>query len=289
MNLPGTPAVPRAAAPSSRFFLLGGESQSVKVVLLPGEFLRAEPGTACYHGDGVAAEFVSQPQWWSRLLRGESLVDLIYRNMGREASYVTLAAPFGGKIVCMDLGDEGELLCSRHALLCSLGDFENVYQAPGSLGAPLAGWRRISGRGSLFLHGGGVLMEHHLREGESFCLEPSCLVAVSPSCTLQTDAIGGLGAVLVGALCAGGTVLPMMTVRVSGPGLAIVQTLPSAKLAARLVQSPAAGRARGKDWFQVLLGASVAFSMVLFFSVLFATTVAVMVEENHHRHREEEG
>ena len=111
---------------SGRFFIFGSELQVVQVLLSPGDTVRAEPGTCCYHSANVGVDTVSSSngilQQLTRFLAGESPFVNVYKNNGPGEAYVGISASHPGKIVPLELAEVGPIMCHSDVFMCSIGE-----------------------------------------------------------------------------------------------------------------------------------------------------------------------
>ncbi|EKX43675.1 hypothetical protein GUITHDRAFT_110474 [Guillardia theta CCMP2712] len=87
----------------------------------------------------------------------------------------------------------------------------------------------------------GQIMTKNLAPGEKYILDTDCMLAVSSTVDVSIRRAGGCA-----MMCFGGKGL--FNTEYTGPGLIIFQTLPAAKIAARLAQVTASLRAAERLW-----------------------------------------
>ena len=113
--------------------LIGDDMQIVEVELDPGETVIAEAGAMNYMEDQISFEAKmgdgSQPNQGlfgklldvgKRALTGESIFMTHFTNQGMGKKRVSFAAPYPGKIICVDLQEHNQsILCQKDSFLCA--------------------------------------------------------------------------------------------------------------------------------------------------------------------------
>ena len=159
----------------------GDDMQMVEVELDPGEAVIAEAGAMNYMEDGIGFEAKmgdgSEPDKGlfgklldagSRKLTGESLFMTHFTNRGTGKKRVAFAAPYPGRIVCLDMAKVGgEILCQKDAFLCAalgtnVGIAFNKRLGSGFFGGEGFILQRLRGDGMAFMHAGGTVIERRL-------------------------------------------------------------------------------------------------------------------------------
>jgi uncharacterized protein (TIGR00266 family) len=238
------------------FQIVGDDMQMVIVELDPGETVIAEAGAMNYMEENIVFEAKmgdgSQPDQGlmgkllsagKRAITGESLFITHFTNQGREKRHAAFAAPFPGKIIPMNLSQNGgEILCQKDAFLCAALGTQLDIAFQRRLGAGFFGGegfilQRLRGDGMVFMHGCGTIIERQL-QGESLRLDTGCLVAFEPSVNYDIERAGNLKSMFFG-----GEGLFLATL--SGYGKIWIQSLPFSRLADRIIAH--APRAGGRD------------------------------------------
>jgi uncharacterized protein (TIGR00266 family) len=234
----------------------GDDFQYVRINLQPREAIRAEPGSFMWMENGIEMETSTGGGILSGLKRaigGESFFITTFTNQGARAATVGFAAPYPGKILSLDLA-RGTVLCQRDAYLCSTTDAQVSVAFTKRFGAGLFGGegfilQKITGVGECFLHASGYIIERELAAGETLRVDTGCLVAFEESVDYDIQMIRGVKSWLFGGE---GLFYALMT----GPGKVWLQTLPFARLAARLMAAAGGSREqvlRGPDFLGKLL------------------------------------
>ena len=161
--------------------LIGDDMQIVEVELDPGETVIAEAGAMNYMEDQISFEAKmgdgSQPNQGlfgklldvgKRALTGESIFMTHFTNQGMGKKRVSFAAPYPGKIICVDLQEHNQsILCQKDSFLCAaLGTNVSIaFQkgwVPVSSGEGFI-LQKLSGDGKAFVHAGGTVVRKQLQ------------------------------------------------------------------------------------------------------------------------------
>ena len=233
--------------------LIGDDMQIVEIELDPGETVIAEAGAMNYMEDGIAFEAKmgdgSQPNQGlfgklldvgKRALTGESIFMTHFTNQGVGKKRVSFAAPFPGKIICVDLNElQGNLLCQKDSFLCAAMGTKLSIAFQRKLGAGFFGGegfilQKLSGDGKAFVHAGGTVVRKELN-GETLRVDTGCIVAFDECIQYDVQLAGGLKSMVFG-----GEGLFLATL--SGFGTVWLQSLPFSRLADRVIQcAPSTG------------------------------------------------
>jgi uncharacterized protein (TIGR00266 family) len=234
--------------------IFGDDMQYVEVELDPGEAAIGEAGMMMFMEDGIELETIfgdgSAAQSGllgklmgagKRLLTGESLFTTVYSNQAGGKRRVAFSAPYPGKIVPVDLAQNGgTLICQKDAFLCaakgvSLGIALQRRLGVGFFGGEGFILQKLEGDGMVFFHAGGTLAEKTLAPGESIRVDTGCVAALQPSVDFDIQFIGNVKTAMFGGE---GLFLAHLT----GPGKVWLQSLPFSRLANRvLAAAPQAG------------------------------------------------
>ena len=236
--------------------LIGDDMQIVEVELDPGETVIAEAGAMNYMEEHIEFEAKmgdgSQPNQGifgklldvgKRALTGESIFMTHFTNQGMGKRRVSFAAPYPGKIICVDLPEhQNSILCQKDSFLCAAFGTRVSIAFQKRLGAGFFGGegfilQKLMGNGKAFIHAGGMIVKKQLN-GESLRVDTGCIVAFEESVNYDVEMAGGLKSMVFG-----GEGMFLATLR--GFGTVWLQSLPFSRLADRVLQSaPSAG---GKD------------------------------------------
>ncbi|WP_412068216.1 TIGR00266 family protein [Rubrivirga sp. IMCC43871] len=217
--------------------LIGDDLQIVEIALDPGETVRAEAGAMLYMDADVTMDTGTGGGFMKGLKRriaGESFFITSFTNDGRGVAKAAFSAPYPGKVVPLDLGEQGgSFLCQKDTFLCAASGIEIEVAFTKKMGAGLFGGegfilQRLTGDGLAFCHAGGTVIERDLAAGEVLRVDTGCLVAFAESVDYDIEFQGGFKNALFGGE-------GLFLARVEGPGLVFLQSLPFSRLADRIV------------------------------------------------------
>lgn len=222
------------------FHVVGDVMQAVVIPLSDGQEVQAEPGALLYMAGDVDMDSSMRGGLWGgfkRMVAGESLFISRFRCRGQ--GQVAFAAPYPGKLRRLELVSGEVWLCQRDSFLCATGGIEVGIAFTKRFGAGLFGGEgfileRIWGEGTVFIHGGGNFLEFDLLPGQTLRVDTGCIVAFQESVRYDIQFVGGFRNALFGGE---GLFLANLT----GPGKAILQTLPFSRLAGRITGSTTEG------------------------------------------------
>ena len=163
--------------------IYGEELQFVEVELDPQETVIGEPGGFMMMEDGIEMQTIfgdgSQQQGTSmldrlmnagkRVLVGENLFMTAFTNVGQGKKKVSFAAPYTGKIICLDLQQlGGSIIAQKDAFLCAAKGVSIGIAFQRRLGTGIFGgegfiMEKLDGDGLAFVHAGGYIMEKELK------------------------------------------------------------------------------------------------------------------------------
>ena len=239
--------------------LIGDDMQIVEVELDPGETVIAEAGAMNYMEEHIEFEAKmgdgSQPNQGifgklldvgKRALTGESIFMTHFTNQGMGKRRVSFAAPYPGKIICVDLPEhQNSILCQKDSFLCAALGTQVSIAFQKRLGAGFFGGegfilQKLMGNGKAFIHAGGTIVKKQLN-GESLRVDTGCIVAFEESVNYDVEMAGGLKSMVFG-----GEGMFLATLR--GFGTVWLQSLPFSRLADRVLKSApsAGGKTKGK-------------------------------------------
>jgi len=218
------------------FQIFGDDLQLVEVTLDPNEGIRAEAGTMTYMESGIQMQTSTGGgilKGLKRAVTGESFFITTFLNQGPQKSSVAFAAPYPGKVIPIDLSNEGgKFICQKDSFLCAAQGIEIEIAFTKRLGAGLFGGegfilQRLEGDGLAFVHAGGTVIEKNLAQGESIRVDTGCIVGFSPSVDYDINFVGGFRNALFGGE-------GLFIANLTGPGKIFLQSLPFSRLADRL-------------------------------------------------------
>jgi len=233
--------------------IMGDDMQVVEVELDPGESVVAEAGAMNYMDDGISFEakmgdgsrpndgvFGKLLSAGKRVITGESIFMTHFSNTGRGKKRVAFAAPYPGKIIPIDMADNGgELICQKDAFLCAALGTRIDIAFTKRLGAGFFGGegfilQRLQGDGMAFIHVGGTVVKKELNN-EIIRVDTGCIAAFTPGISYNIERAGGLKSMFFG-----GEGFFLATLR--GTGTVLLQSLPFSRMADRILQhAPSSG------------------------------------------------
>ncbi|MGA1101884.1 MAG: TIGR00266 family protein [Opitutales bacterium] len=233
--------------------LIGDDMQIVEVELDPGETVIAEAGAMNYMEDQISFEAKmgdgSKPHQGlfgklldvgKRALTGESIFMTHFTNQGMGKKRVSFAAPYPGKIICIDLKDHNQsILCQKDSFLCAALGTNVSIAFQRKLGTGFFGGegfilQKLSGDGKAFVHAGGTIVRKEL-QGETLRVDTGCIVAFEESINYDVQMAGGLKSMIFGGE-------GLFLASLSGFGTVWLQSLPFSRLADRVLQhAPSVG------------------------------------------------
>ena len=162
--------------------------QFVEVELDPQETVVGEPGGFMMMEDGIEMQTIfgdgSQQQNSSildrlmnagkRVLVGENLFMTAFTNMGHGKKKVSFAAPYTGKIICLDLQTlGGSIIAQKDAFLCAAKGVSIGIAFQRRLGTGVFGgegfiMEKLDGDGLAFVHAGGYIIGKRIESRVKF-------------------------------------------------------------------------------------------------------------------------
>jgi uncharacterized protein (TIGR00266 family) len=231
-----------AAAPLD-YEIHGDNLQVARVRLKAGQEVYAEAGKMLYKTPAIQwetrmqGEGLGQKIWGAvkRKLMGESLFMTYFRAMAD--GEVGFAGNYPGRIQPFELAAGQTVLVQRDSFLFAQTTVSLNIALVKRLGSGFFGGEgfileKLTGPGSVFIHGGGDFIEFTLRPGEVLQVDTGCIVAFDESVQYDIQFVGGIKTAIFGGE---GLFLATLT----GPGRVIVQSMTLEKLRREL--APATG------------------------------------------------
>ena len=237
--------------------IFGDDMQIVEVELDPEEVVIAEAGAMNYMEDGIVFEtkmgdgssandglLDSIFNMGKRVLTGESIFMTHFTNRSEAKRRVAFAAPYPGRIIAIDMAQEGqELICQKDAFLCAALGTSIDIAFHKRLGAGFFGGegfilQRLRGDGKAFIHVGGTVIKRQLNN-ETLRVDTGCIAAFTPGIDYDIERAGGLKSMIFG-----GEGLFLATLR--GTGTVYLQSLPFSRLAERVLKAAVPGGSKGE-------------------------------------------
>lgn len=238
--------------------LIGDDLQGVIITLDPGEGVIAEAGAMLYMEDGIEMATTLDPNnqgggllgkllgAGKRILTGESFFITMFGNSATRRRDVAFAAPVPGKIRALDLREwGGEVIAQKDSFLCAARGVSLDIAFTRRLGVGFFGGegfilQRLTGDGLVFVHACGALIEKTLAPGEQLRVDTGCLVAMQNSVDYDIRTVPGLKNALFGGE-------GIFFVNLTGPGKVILQTLPFARMADKIIAASRLGSGQRRD------------------------------------------
>ena len=240
----------------------GQELQFVEIELDPGESAVAEAGSMVWkdavigmttifgdgsqkQGGGFLDKLVGAGK---RLITGESLFTTVFTHDGTGGkARVAFGAPVPGIILPIKLSDVGgTLICQKDSFLAAAKGVAIGIQFQSKAMTGLFGgegfiMQKLTGDGWVFVQMGGTLIERTLAPGEQLHIDTGCVAAYTPSVDFDLVRAGNVKSMIFGGE---GAFFASMT----GPGKVWIQSMPFARLAARVVAASGitGGQSRGE-------------------------------------------
>ena len=251
VGLGGTAAAPQAAPPvlgPLDYTIHGDNLQVARVRLQPGQEVFAEAGKMVYKTPSVSWETRMSGQslgekiWGAvkRKLMGESLFMTYFR--AASPGEVGFAGSYPGRIQAFDLAPGQSVLVQRDSFLFAQSTVQLNVALVKKLGVGFFGGEgfileKLTGPGTVFIHGGGDFIEFTLGAGEVLQVDTGCVVGFDESVEYDIQMAGGIKTAIFG-----GEGLFLATLR--GPGRVIVQSMTLEKMRRELAPMRSGGDER---------------------------------------------
>ena len=230
------------------YTIQGDNLQVARLKLKPGQEVFAEAGKMVYKTANV--------DWESRMSGqslGDKLLGALKRSFMGELLFLTyfrsrglgevgFAGDYPGRIQVFDLKPGQSVLVQRDAFVCAQTGVQLNIALVKKIGAGLFGGEgfileKLTGPGTVFIHGGGDFVEFELQPGEVLQVDTGCIVAFDESVTYDIQLAGGIKTAIFGGE---GLFLATLT----GPGRVIIQSMTLQKLRRELTPSRSGGDER---------------------------------------------
>ena len=239
-----------AAPPEPLDYTIYGDNlQVARVRLKPGQELYAEAGKMVYKTASV--------EWETRMSGksvGDKIMGALKRKLTGESLFLThfhcaqdgevgFAGNYPGRIQALDLAPGQSVLVQRDSFLCARTGVELSIALVKKIGAGLFGGegfilQKLTGPGTVFIHGGGDFLEFSLNAGEVMQVDTGCIVGFDESVGYDIQFVGRIKTAIFGGE---GLFLATLT----GPGRLIVQSMTLEKLRRELNPRRKGGDERG--------------------------------------------
>jgi len=240
-------AVPVVVQPLD-YTIQGDNLQVARVKLKPGQEVYAEAGKMIYKTANVqwetrmSGETLGDKIWGAvkRKLMGESLFMTYFR--ASTDGEVGFAGGYPGRIQVFELAAGQSVMVQRDGFLFAETTVQLNVALVKKLGAGFFGGEgfileRLTGPGTVFVHGGGDFVEFTLKPAEVLQVDTGCIVAFDEGVNYDIQLAGGIRTAIFGGE---GLFLATLT----GPGRVIVQSMTLQKMRRELAPARTGGDER---------------------------------------------
>jgi uncharacterized protein (TIGR00266 family) len=239
-----------AAAPAPLDYTIHGDNlQVARIRMTPGQEIYAEAGKMVYKHASVTwesrmtGESLGEKIWGAlkRKLSGESLFLTYFRT--QTGGEVGFAGDYPGRLQSFDLKAGQSIMVQRDSFICAQSSVTLNIAFVKKIGGGLFGGEgfileKLTGPGTVFIHGGGDFVEFTLGQGEVLQVDTGCVVGFDESVDYDVQFAGGIKTALFGGE---GLFLTTLT----GPGRVLVQSMTLEKLRRELSPRRGGGDERG--------------------------------------------
>ncbi len=228
--------------------IFGDDMQVVEIELDRGETVIAEAGAMSWMDENISFEAKmgdgTEVQggftnaifgMGKRLLTGESLFLTHFTSRGDGKRKVAFGAPYPGKIIPIDLAENGgSIICQKDSFLCAAFGTKVDIKFNKKLGSGFFGGegfilQHLKGDGLAFVHACGTIVKKELK-GETLRVDTGCVVAFDEGIDFDIEMVKGLKSMFFG-----GEGMFLATLR--GHGTVYLQSLPFSRLADRVIKT----------------------------------------------------
>ena len=227
----------------------GDNLQVVRIKLQPGQELFAEAGKMLYKTPSIQWETrmsggsIGEKLWGAvkRKVMGESLFLTYFK--ATQPGEVGFAGSYPGRLQPFTLAAGQSVLVQRDSFVCAQNTVQLNIAFVKKLGAGFFGGEgfvleRLTGPGTVFIHGGGDFIDFTLAAGEMLQVDTGCVVAFDEGVNYDIQFVGGIKTAIFGGE---GLFLATLT----GPGRVIVQSMTLDKLRRELAPGRSGGDEKG--------------------------------------------
>lgn len=238
-------AVPAQTVTPLDYKIQGDNLQVVRIKLQPGQQLFAEAGKMLYKTPSVQWETrmsggsIGEKLWGAlkRKVMGESLFMTYFR--ATTPGEVGFAGNYPGRLQPFTLAAGQSVLVQRDSFVCAQDTVNLNIAFVKKLGAGFFGGEgfileRLTGPGTVFIHGGGDFIDFTLGPGEMLQVDTGCVVGFDESVSYDIQFVGGIKTAIFGGE---GLFLATLT----GPGRVIVQSMTLEKMRRELAPTRTGG------------------------------------------------
>ena len=245
-------AAPMPVVPKLDYTIQGENLQMARVKLKPGQELYAEAGRMIFKTPAVewethmSGDSLGDKIWGAvkRKLVGQSLFLTYFR--AQSEGEVGFAGSYPGRIQVFELAAGQSVMVERDSFLFAQSSVQLDIALVKRLGTGFFGGEgfileKLTGPGSVFIHGGGDFVEFRLAPGEVLQVDTGCIVAFDEGVDYDIQMVGSIKTAMFG-----GEGLFLATLR--GPGRVIIQSMTLEKMRRELAPAHTGGdEHRGLD------------------------------------------
>lgn len=220
-----------------KYEIIGDTMPAIEVVFdAPGEGMYTQSGGMAWMTEGVEMSTNAKGglmKGIGRMFAGESLFMASYK-AERAGAMIAFASTVAGRIIPLDVGATGGMICQKGAFLCAEESVNLSVTFTKKFSAGLFGGEGfiledLSGEGIAFLEIDGDMVEKNLQPGEVLKVDTGNVVAFDRSVQYEIQTVKGLGNIFFGGE-------GLFLTRLVGPGRVILQTQNIAEFAGRIAR-----------------------------------------------------
>lgn len=220
-----------------RYRIIGDTMPAVEIEFdAPGESIYTQSGGMAWMTEGIEMSTNARGglmKGLGRMFAGESMFMATYRAK-RAGSSIAFASTVAGRVLPVDVGANGGLICQKGAFLCAQENVELNITFSKKFSAGLFGGegfilQDLSGSGIAFLEVDGDMVERELAPGEVLKVDTGNVVAFERSVSYEVETVKGLGNIFFGGE-------GLFLTKLTGPGKVIMQTQNIAEFAGRIAR-----------------------------------------------------
>lgn len=166
-----------------------------------------------------------------RMFAGENIFQNIYTAQGGNG-LIAFASSFPGSIRAFEISPGNEIICQKGVFLAGEAGIQLSVKFNKKLGAGFFGgegfiMQGISGNGIMFGEFDGHVVEYELKPGQQIIVDTGHLAAMSATCSMDIQSVGGMKNKLLGGE-------GFFNTLITGPGRVWLQTMPLPNVASAI-------------------------------------------------------
>lgn len=220
-----------------RYQIIGDTMPAVEVTFdAAGEGMYTQSGGMSWMTEGVDMSTNTKGglmKGLGRMFAGESMFMATYRAQ-RPGASIAFASTVAGRILPLDVGATGGMICQKGAFLCAQEGVSLNVTFTKKLSAGMFGGEGfiledLSGQGMAFLEIDGDMVERVLQPGEVLKVDTGNVVAFDRTVKYEIETVKGLGNIFFGGE-------GLFLTKLTGPGRVVMQTQNIAEFAGRIAR-----------------------------------------------------